>query len=259
MSEEAPSPSPSEGEPSPKPGVHEHHGLGHIFGEWGGRFAIVGLILAALPTTYYAIGVSEKVLKLGSEAFRHVWPSPKAAAPFPLSLTVSKTETRPFDGYRVLALEKFPTVYPTGAIVRLIMQATDSSQPVNVDRLALVVKQRDAGTVIAHNEGADPLAQPGFGAARPEVFYVSIYGETTGNAIYVRQTNDIAPASYPSLLPVDRSLTYHLDAVAGLQMAMDVVLKVQARGLYEVKFCATGIAGAREDVVCSEPLYIRGQ
>jgi len=171
----------------------------------------------------------------------------------PLTLVIVEGATRPAAGHQLVSFAPYEGVFGGGAEIRLALQST-SEKPLQVVRLAIEVERKPVETLVAFNDAVDPLAQPGFGAARPETFLVTIAGEKDGEVRYVRNDNASDPAAYPDLLPSNPPFVYHFQG-NDRQATIDVMARLAAPGIYGVRFRATAIVdGKTHEVVSNEIL-----
>jgi hypothetical protein len=214
-------------------------------------YALIGAVLAGLVTVTNGVNSVSKFPSSVAELKRWLWPEPEVA---PVSLVLAREATKPSPGYGVVEVADLGEVYGGGADVRLVMQAKSTDRIAQVVRLTAKIKRLEAPAQVAFN--ADPLAQPGFGAARPETFQVTVEGETAGTATYVGNDNTAASARFPELLPSDPPLVYRFGGGDGAQETIDLKLRLRAAGIYEVRFVATVVSDNTEYLVESAPLRV---
>lgn len=217
-------------------------------------YAAAGAVLATVVA--FTNGLDVIVNKLPAVVGRLtgiVWKPPAQA---PITLTIAKDSTKPSPGHSQMAIEGIGDVMGGGADVRLVMQTPDAGKVVQVVKLVARVKRLDPKVLIAFNDPVDPLAQPGFGAARPDTFQVNIKGETDGSVSYVRDAANADSANFPDLLPANPALVYQFGGADKPQQTLDLKLRLQTAGIYEVRFVATTVSEGRENVVESEPVRI---
>lgn len=214
-------------------------------------YAAIVAVLAAIVTVTNGVNAVSKFPSSVAELKRWLWPGPEVS---PVSLVVATDATKPSPGYGVVQVANLGDVYGGGADVRLVLQAQSPDRIAQVVKLAAKVKRLEAPTQVAFN--ADPLAQPGFGPARPETFQVTVEGETAGTATYVGNDNTAASAKFPELLPSDPPLVYRFGGTDGAQETIDLKLRLRAAGIYEVRFVATVVSDNKEYVVESAPVRV---
>lgn len=214
-------------------------------------YAAIVAVLATVVTVTNGVNAVSKFPSSIAELKRWIWPGPEVA---PLSLTVATNATKSAPGYAVVKVADLGDVFGGGADVRLVMQTPSPDRIAQVVRLTAKVKRLEAPAQVAFN--VDPLAQPGFGAARPETFQVTVEGETDGTATYVSNDNTAASARFPELLPSDPPLVYRFGGSEGAQETIDLKLRLRAAGIYEVRFVATVVSDGKEYAVESEPVRV---
>lgn len=214
-------------------------------------YAAIAAVMAAVVTVTNGVNAVSKFPSSIAELKRWIWPGPEVA---PISLTVATDATKPPPGYGVVQVANLGEVFGGGADVRLVLQAQSPDRIAQIVKLTAKVVRLEAPTEVAFN--VDPLAQPGFGAARPETFQVTVEGETAGTATYVSNDNTAASAKFPELLPSDPPLVYRFGGTDGAQETIDLKLRLRAAGIYEVKFVATVVSDNKEYVVESAPVRV---
>ncbi|MEZ5922880.1 MAG: hypothetical protein R3D57_00680 [Hyphomicrobiaceae bacterium] len=214
-------------------------------------YAVIVAVLATVVTVTNGVNAVSKFPSSVAELKRWLWPGPEVS---PVSLTVAKEATKPSPGYGVVQVTDLGEVFGGGADVRLVLQAQSPDRIAQVVKLTTKVKRLEAPAQVAFN--VDPLAQPGFGAARPETFQVTVEGETAGTATYIGSDNTAASARFPELLPSDPPLVYRFGGTDGAQETIDLKLRLRAMGIYEVRFVATVVSDNTEYQVESAPLRV---
>lgn len=214
-------------------------------------YAAIVAVLATVVTVTNGVNAVSKFPSSIAELKRWIWPGPEVS---PVSLVVAKEATKPSPGYGVVQVANLGDVFGGGADVRLVLQAQSLDRIAQVVKLTAKVKRLEAPVQVAFN--VDPLAQPGFGAARPETFQVTVEGEMAGTATYVSNDNTAASAKYPELLPSDPPLVYRFGGTDGAQETIDLKLRLRAAGIYEVRFVATIVSDGKEYAVESEPVRV---
>lgn len=212
-------------------------------------YAAIVAVLATVVTVTNGVNAVSKFPSSVAELQRWIWPGPEVA---PIALTVAADATKPPPGYGVVQVANLGDVFGGGADVRLVLQAQTPDRIAQVVKLTAKVKRLEAPTEVAFN--VDPLAQPGFGAARPETFQVTVESETAGTATYVSNGNTAASAKFPELLPSD--LVYRFGGTDGAQETIDLKLRLRAAGIYEVRFVATVVSENKEYVVELAPVRV---
>lgn len=214
-------------------------------------YALIAAVLAGVVTVTNGVNAVSKFPSSVAELKRWLWPGPEVS---PVSLVVASDATKPPPGYGVVQVASLGDVFGGGADVRLVMQAQSADRIAQVVKLTAKVKRLEAPTTIAFN--VDPLAQPGFGAARPETFQVTLESETAGTATYIGNDNKASSAKFPELLPSDPPLVFRFGGNDGAQETIDLKLRLRAAGIYEVRFVATVVSDNTEYVVESAPLRV---
>jgi hypothetical protein len=177
-----------------------------------------------------------------------------------VSFALVKDSTRALDGYELVGSVALPKgadpgpILPAGAKVRLVFQASDAGQIVQIDRVALVVTKLVEQQVLAFDYSVDPLKQSGFGAAQPRQFYVRLTGPDA-DVFYVAEGNVNEPSNAGNILP-SSNLILVLDQQAGLQETLDLNIKQTEPGFYEVRFKAHATSGGKEYDLQTGPIYI---
>lgn len=214
-------------------------------------YAAVVAILAALVTVANGVNALVKFPSSAAQLRDWMWPGSASA---PIMLTIAKDATKPAPGHGRMDLAGVGDVMGGGADVRLVMQTHDAGKIVQVSKLTAKVTRLNPPAAVAFNDSVDPLAQPGFGAARPDTFQVNIRSESDGSASYIRDAANADSASYPDLLP--SSLVYQFGGADKPQQTLDLKLRLLTAGIYEVRFVATTVSEGHENVVESEPIRI---
>lgn len=233
-------------EPSSTPPTGERKSKPH----WR-LYAAVVAVLAAVVTVTNGVNAVSKFPASIAELKHWLWPGPEVS---PISLTVATDAIKPPPGYGVVQVANLGDVFGGGADVRLVMQAQSPDRIAQVVKLTAKVERLATPTEVAFN--VDPLAQPGFGPARPETFQVTVEGESAGTASYVSNDNTAASAKFPELLPSDPPLVYRFGGTDGAQETIDLKLRLRAAGIYQVRFVATVISDNKEYLVESAPVRV---
>jgi hypothetical protein len=227
--------------PSTKPHVH-----------WR-AYAAIAAVLAGVVAFTNGINALSQFPTSISNLQQRIWPKPVKP---PLSLVIAQEAARPPPGHKVIDVATIGRVFGSGADIRLVMQASGTDRIAQVVKLATKVKRVSVPANVTLNDTVDPLAQPGFGAARPETFLITVRGEAGGSARYVRDLAHADEAHYPDLLPADPPLVYRFGGQDGAQETIDLKLRLQSSGVYEVRFVATVVAEDKEYVVESPPVLV---
>jgi hypothetical protein len=185
-----------------------------------------------------------------------------ASAKSSASMVLLPSETQPLDGYRLTGKAILPAkldpgiILPGGARTRLVLQATDTTRIVQIDRVSIKVIRHDMTPEFAFNYVVDPLRQPGFGAARPRQFYVRL--EDTGKAqiFYISEQQKSIPVPLDNILPKKEFPILELDSHSGLQEALDFNLVAVQPGFYEVRFVANATSQGVPYDLHTAPIYI---
>lgn len=212
-------------------------------------YAAIAAGLTFLVAVSNGVVVFSKLPSSIAELQNWIWPGPEQA---PVSLTVVKQATKPPPGFELVRIEELGEVFGGGADIRLVLQSSSAERVAQVVRLVAKVKRIEPAGSVAIK--ADPLAQPGFGAARPQTFLVAVQGENAGTATYVRDAQQFEAAAFPDLLPAE--LVYWLGGKEGPQETIDLKLRLQTTGFYEITFAATIVSESKEYVVESEPVRV---
>lgn len=211
---------------------------------------LLAAIVAVFTTVVAVTGLFRDAIKLPNsvwELWHWMWPGPEEP---PVSLTIAAVTTKPAPGYSIVNVAGIGEVFGGGADIRLVAQAQSMERIATVVRLSAKVKRMSVPTQVAFH--VDPLAQPGFGAARPKTFLVTLEDETRGTVTYVINQQSSVEAPFPELLPSD--LVLPLGGTDGVQDTIDVKLRLKSPGIYEVSFVATVVSNKKEYVVETPPL-----
>lgn len=248
-------------------------GHGQLFPEaWTKRIPVLAVAsaalvaLAAIGHTLGGLGELAHVVggALSPASSEHETPAEakvETASPrTPVSFTLVKDSTSPLDGYQLVGDVALPAgvdpgpILPAGAKVRLVLQAADAGQIVQVDRVALVVKKLAEQQLLAFDYSVDPLKQSGFGAAQPHQFYVRLTGRDA-EVFYIGGDNVNEPSNADNILPPSNQI-FVLDQQAGLQETLDLNIKQSEPGVYQVHFKAHATSGGKEYDLEAGPIYI---
>jgi hypothetical protein len=228
--------------------------------------AVLSAVVIALAALGHTLGGLGELAHLVSGVFSSGEEHPAAdvkegvpAKQTPLSFALVKDATRALDGYQLSGSVALPSsaepgpVLPGGAKTRLVLQASDDSQIVQIDRIALLVTKLPEEPVLAFNYTVDPEKQSGFGAAQPRQFYVNLSG-SSAEVFYISDGNTDEKSSAENILPP--TLLLALDQHAGLQETLDLNILATENGVYRVKFKAHATSGGREYDLETQPIYI---
>jgi hypothetical protein len=228
--------------------------------------AVVATVLAGLAGLGHVVGGLGEIARLAGERSSSAGTShtettsPLVETP-PLTLTLSESETRSFDGHKINEafqlpqdLEKGPLL-AGGALTRLTLQA-NPSHVVEISRMSLEVKPVHKEIEVASLYTVDPTRQSGFGGALPRTFQVMFDSAAQGSANYINLRGESEQASLANLLAVKEFSLLRLDIKEGLQETLDFRLSPQAPGLFEVRFRVYYVSDGRNYEETTKPIYL---
>ena len=181
----------------------------------------------------------------------------------PLAVTLVSSATQPLDGYHFTESPVLPAnlargiVLPGGGRTRLSIQALAPNSIVEIDKVSLRIERQDLDTKVA-SYSVDPTRQPGFGAARPQRFYVRLEASGRAQAFYITDKNVTRPTNVSNLLAGTDFPLLRLDRTAGLQETLDFVFVATRPGVYGIQFVAHATSGGKEYELETPPFYIVG-
>ena len=219
------------------------------FFEWirnhrGAAWAFVALILSG---AFVGLDILKHATEVVEFAGR-LWPSK------PVSIAFSADDLTPLDGYPALDDKQFGRVLAGGGKVRLVIQANSSDEIATVDRIKLNIEKLPDSDAAKLDYSIDPNKQPGQGSAEVHRYYVT-FNASGGTISYVDDGGAVKSA-YPDLLAADPPRVMTLDANAGLQEAIDLVMRPSEKGLYRVKVDARVVTKGGSEDVQSPAFYI---
>jgi hypothetical protein len=188
--------------------------------------------------------------------------APPKASTTPLGMTLLKSETKALDGWRFVGDPVLPAgliggpILPGGGRTRVVFKAADADSIVEIDRVGVVVNRHDLAGNPTFRYNVDPLAQPGFGGARPRQFNLQIGDEGRSRAFYINDANTAQHVDLDNILAGTDFPLLRLDRNAGLQETLDFTLKATSPGLYEIQFIAHATSHGQEYDFKTTPFYI---
>jgi len=198
-------------------------------------FAVLATVLAGIAGLGHVVGGLGDLARLFEEI-----PDQHSAAP-PLTVAVSNSETRSFEGYDLNASFQLPSglrnapLLAGGGHTRLVLQAKPS-HAVEISRVGLEVTPLHLNVNLASLYTVDPTRQPGFGSARPRTFQLTFDAAGQGTAFYINDHGEPEEATLDNLLKVKEFSLLRLDDKDGLQETIDITLFPRSSGLFEIRF-----------------------
>lgn len=219
------------------------------FFEWirehkGAAWALAALLLSGLF-------VGLEIIKNATEVFdfaERLWPTE------PVTIVFSKDDLAPLDGYPELSDEQLGRVLAGGGKVRLFIQAKSADEIVTVDRINLKVDKLPEAEAAKFDYKVDPNKQPGQGSPEVHRYYVT-FGADGGTINYIGK-DGTEKSAYPDLLAADPPRVMTLDSNAGLQEAIDLIMRPSEKGLYKIQLDARVITKGGPEDVSSPAFYI---
>jgi len=218
-------------------------------------FAVLATVLAGIAGLGHVVGGLGEFARLFGEV-----PGPHSVAS-PLTVAVSNSETRSFDGYDLNVSFQLPKELQNGPLLaggghtRLVLQAKPS-HVVEISRLSLEVTALHTNVKLASLYTIDPTRQPGFGAARPRTFQLTFDAAAEGTAFYINGRGEPEETSLTNLLNVKEFSLLRLDDKDGLQETIDVNLFPRSAGFFAIHFHIYYTSDGENHEQATGPIYL---
>jgi hypothetical protein len=205
--------------------------------------------LAALLISGLFVGL--EIIKNATEVFDYV---ERLMPADPVTIGFSADDLAALDGYPMLDDKDLGRVLAGGGKVRFFIQAKSADEIVTVDRIKLNVEKLPDTEAAKFDYKIDSTKQPGQGSPEVHRYYVT-FGASNGSINYIRPEGAVKSA-YPDLLAANPPRVMTLDSNAGLQEAIDLVMRPTEKGLFKVELDARVVTKGGSDEIRSQPIYI---